>query len=384
MGQKSLSLTCKHCDKKNTLKGHQLLDLKTAPTCAGCGNDLLDHFTKPLEELSADAFIHDLDRQMLDALKKIPGIDTVLRTLLRHSLELSMRLHHQGNFIKASDQQLKSLYAKLKHAAAVLDMPVLPELYVVQDARVNAYTFGVEKCSIAISSGLLDLMSEEEITSVLAHELGHIKANHVLYKTASRLILTLADSIAQKTFGLGGLMLYPIQLALLRWDRASELSSDRASLLVVKNPMVVLRALMKMAGGATTIAKELNIDAFIEQALAYEKTQDEGPLGKYIAVMNSMFTTHPFPIWRAREIIDWVVSGAYFHILEGDYLRAKRLHSPICAVCGNEISSRDTICAQCKNQNEQKAAYGETIDKAWDSMKSWYDKKFNLPDDDKR
>lgn len=362
MSAASVKFICKACQSETSITKKKLLDLKRSPLCKTCHQELFAHFSAPFTSLSADAFIHQLDRQMLDALRKLPGIDTILRSLLQHSLELSMRLHHQGNFIKASDTQLKSLYDKLRYAAHVLDIQALPELYVVQDARANAYTFGVEKCSIAISSGLLDLMSDDEIISVLAHELGHIKANHVLYKTASRVLLSLADNIAQKTFGLGGLVLYPLQLALLRWDRASELSSDRASLLVVKNPMVVLTSLMKMAGGAQSIAKELKIDAFIEQAESYEKTQDEGPLGKYIAVMNSMFNTHPFPIWRAKEIIEWVYSGEYFSILDGTYAQTKKLDSD-------------------ETKIDQKGNYGETIDKALGGLKSWYDKKFNLPDE---
>lgn len=364
MTQTSLRLTCPHCHTENLVRKNKALALKASPLCKNCENDLLTFFNKPLLSITPDAFIHDLDRQMLAALKKIPGIDGVLRSLLRHSLELSMRLHHQGNFIKASDTQLKSLHEKLRYAAHMLDIAELPELYVLQEARANAYTFGVEKCSIAVSSGLLDLLSDEEIIAVLAHELGHIKAHHVLYKTASRLLMTLADNIAQKTFGLGGLVLYPMQIALLRWDRASELSSDRAALLVVKNPMVVLNALMKLAGGASSIAKELSIDEFIEQAEGYDKTQEEGPLGKYIAVMNSMFTTHPFPIWRAREIIEWVYSGDYFTILQGDFTRSHHLS-------GGNSDDKGTV----------KGNYQESIDKAWGNLKSWYDKNFTSPED---
>ena len=382
MNQPSLSLACENCQGETVLKKNKLLSLKSSPQCKTCHHDLLPYFTQPFSSLSADVFIHNLDRQMLDSLQRLPGIDTVLRSLLRHSIELSMRLAHQGNFIKASATQLKSLYEKLEYAARILDIPVLPELYVVQDARANAYTFGVEKCSIAISSGLLDLMSDEEIISVLAHELGHIKANHVLYKTASRLMVTLADNIAQKTFGLGGIVLYPLQIALLRWDRASELSSDRASLLVVKNPLVVLRSLMKMAGGTAAMAKELNIDAFIEQAEGYEKTQDEGPLGKYIAVMSNMFNTHPFPIWRAKEIIEWVYSGDYFRIMQGKYLKTPRLDARQCHRCGAQLEAVNAPCIKCAgDKNDPKGSYGESIDKAWGNLRSWYDKNFNLPKD---
>lgn len=346
---KSIKIDCQSCHHKNAITESQSLKIavEKPPLCKSCGQELLPFLTKAFSGLEASHFVHPLDRQMLDALKKIPGIDSVLRGLLRHSFELSMRLHHQGSFLKASDKQFKSLKEKLEYAAEILGVGP-PDLYVVQDLKVNAYTFGVEHCSIAITSGALELLSDDEILSVLAHELGHIKANHVLYKTASRILATLADSIAQKTLGLGGLMLYPIQIALLRWDRASELSSDRASLLVVKNPQIVLNTLMKLAGGSKALQKELNLSAFIEQAENYEKVQDEGPLGKYIAVMNDMFETHPLPIWRAREIIDWVKSGEYFKLLLGDY--PKVIETP--------------------------KAGKEGIDKALKDIRSWYDKNF--------
>lgn len=352
MTMRTISLSCLACSKTNTIKVSQALDLKESLRCSECEANLLPYFSRPLLDISPRAFIHHLDQQMLDALKAIPGVDSVLKALVRHSFELAMRLHHQGNFLKASKKQAKSLHEKLEMAAHILDIKELPELYIMPDTKINAYTFGVEKCAITISSGCLDYLSPEEITSVLAHELGHIKANHVLYKTASRIIASLTESLAQKTLGLGGIMLMPIRLALLRWDRASELSSDRASLVAVKNPHIVLTSLLKLAGGLSTKNKELSIKAFIEQAEAYEKTQDEGPLGKYMAVMDSVFTTHPFPIWRAKEIIEWVESGAYFQLLQGHYT---------------------------KDSSEFDNPKNYRVDRAFNSLKSWYDKNFNLP-----
>jgi Zn-dependent protease with chaperone function len=355
MNKNRLSITCINCHAKNNLTKTQSLNLTATKTCAECDTDLFPFYSAPFLDLSAKAFTHDLDHQMLEALKTIPGVDSLLRSLIKHSFELSMRLHHQGNFLKASPKQAKNIYKKLEEAALILDIRELPELYIMPDARISAYTFGVENCSIAISSGCLESFSLDEVTSVLAHELGHIKAGHVLYKIASRILATLADSIAQKTLGVGGLLLYPIKIALLRWDRASELSSDRASLLVVKNPAVVLNSLMKLAGGSSALHRQLDIKAFIEQAERYEKTQTEGPLGKYIAIMDSMFNTHPFPIWRAQEIIEWVESGDYFKILQGNY--PKRSH----------------------DSASEKPTTGFTVNQALGSLKSWYDEKFSLP-----
>ena len=364
----SQHIKCPSCGKENTFKNSQLLDLSGALSCAVCNASLLKHFDEPFLSMPADAFVHPLDRQMLLAMKKIPGIETVLKTLLRHSFELSMRLYHQGNFVQVSPKQFKSLQTLAERAANHLDLGFLPEIFVVPEARANAYTFGVEKCAVAISSGCLELLTKEELLAVLAHEFGHIKANHVLYKTATRILSSLAENIAQKTLGLGGLMLYPIQIALLRWDRASELSSDRAALLVVKNPQIVLNTLMKLAGGSAN-KKELNIDAFIKQAEDYEKTQDEGPLGKYIAVMNSMFRTHPFPIWRAREIIDWVKSGEYIKLLQGGFVIHKRL-STYCPSCGIEHSGKELLCQKCQEKASPKEE-GEVLDQTIKNFQKW-------------
>src|SRR5690606_35842340 len=103
-----------------------------------------------------------------------------------------------------------------------------------------------------------------------------------------------ASTIVQATFGVGSLVVYPIQMALLRWDRASELSSDRAALLVVKNPHTVIRTLMKVAGGSRRLSSELSIDAFVEQADGFGKLQDEGPLGRYITIFQTLFRSHPY------------------------------------------------------------------------------------------
>ena len=136
-------------------------------------------------------------------------------------------------------KQLPDIWKSFVYAGSVLGIQeaALPELYVYQDPVPNAYTFGVENNFVAISTGCLNLLNEEEILFVLGHELGHVHADHVLYKSAARVFGSVASTVIQATMGLGSLVVYPIQIMLLRWDRASELSCDRAALLVVKKPV---------------------------------------------------------------------------------------------------------------------------------------------------
>ena len=68
---------------------------------------------------------------------------------------------------------------------------------------------------------------------------------------------------------LAGLPLMAIQLALLEWSRAAELSCDRAAALVTRDPQAVCRALMTITAGEA--ADDLNLDAFIAQGMDYER-----------------------------------------------------------------------------------------------------------------
>jgi Zn-dependent protease with chaperone function len=411
----AVDFTCGECGAVNRLPRDKVLNLKASPLCGRCEKPLLRAYDRPFDDLDPDSYIHPLDKETLDALKRIPGVSTLLRSLIRHSFELATRLHHHANFVRVGPTgmvtgrdaehppegapvQLPTLWTRFEAAARALGIKQLPELYVYQDPVPQAYTFGVDRYFIAISTGCLELLDDDEITVILAHELGPVHADHVLYKSAARVFGSVASTIVQATFGIGSLVVYPIQLALLRWDRASELSSDRAALIVVKNPQTVMRALMKVAGGTRRLGNELSIDAFIEQADSFGKMQDEGPLGRYITIFQTLFRSHPFPIWRTKEILDWVTTGNYLEILDGEYKTRAIAVTKACPSCGAINKADAIICSQCGHQlideptgeeaaravREVKEAAGvddgtgDVVAKAWGEVRGWYKRNFTM------
>ena len=78
---------------------------------------------------------------------------------------------------------------------AWLDVPE-PELYVTAEAAPNAFTFGHTKPFITLTAGLIDMLSDEELFFVIGHEVGHIKAGHVLYGTMALLPTFLQSLLA--------------------------------------------------------------------------------------------------------------------------------------------------------------------------------------------
>jgi len=193
-----------------------------------------------------------------------------------------------------------------------LDWSERPELFVSQTPFVNAGAFGMDKPFIVINSGALHLLDDDEMRSLLAHELGHVMSGHALYRTI--LILILNVSFASLPF-LAGIALLPIRIGLLEWYRKSELSSDRAGLLGSQDATASLRMFLKMAGGGNMA--EMDLNAFLVQAKEYEEAG--GALDRIFQILNTLDRTHPFNTLRAAELQRWIEAGHYDRILRGEY-----------------------------------------------------------------
>ena len=86
----------------------------------------------------------------------------------------------------------------------------------------------------------------------------------MLYMTALNILLSAGGGLPF----LLGLPFRAVTAVLLEWYRAAELSCDRAATLAVRDPQIVCRTLMVLAGGMP--ADDLNLDAFMAQAMEYE------------------------------------------------------------------------------------------------------------------
>src|SRR5258708_7097417 len=172
----------------------------------------------------------------------------------------------------------------------------------------------MDKPFIVINSGALKLLDDDEMRTLLGHEVGHVMSGHALYVTI--LILILNFSFTTLPF-LAGIALLPIRIALLEWFRKSELSSDRAGLLAAQDANAAMRMYLKMAGGGDM--KQMDLNAFLEQAKEYEESG--GPLDRIFQILNTLERTHPFNTLRAAELQRWIEAGQYERILNGEYTR---------------------------------------------------------------
>lgn len=310
-------IRCRYCGQRNQIKQEN-----GSPKCGRCRLILSDETHKKFASLDKHEYIHPSDSRALAALKAIPGIDTALKKLIEVTGESAIRVVFMASAVKVTPKQCPDLYAKLQIACATLGVEA-PDLYIQQNPIVNAFTGGVEKPIIVLHSSLLERLTDEEVLAVVAHEVGHIHAEHVLYLTAARLIEALANVglaatpvVTPIAFIVKEILSATMRGALLAWARRAELSCDRAALLVTQDPHIIGKTMMKLCGG--TFASKINYEEFLNQARDFEKNYDENALDRFWADIITSGMTHPFPVWRVSEILKWVDSGEYKSLMEGE------------------------------------------------------------------
>jgi Zn-dependent protease with chaperone function len=274
-----------------------------------------------LRDIDPSAWEHPADKAALQALRRIPVFDQVLKALFGVFGEKPIRLTFQANAVRVGRRQFPDIYDCYLEVCETLDVEKPYPLFVSQTPIVNAGAYGMKEPFIVLNSGSIRLLDRDEMTYLLGHEVGHVLSGHVLYKTMTVLLLQLAEM----GFPVVGLAARVVLIALLEWSRKSELSADRAGLLAVQHPEATMRSFMKLAGGG--LDEETNLNDFMLQADEYRLTGDVSDT--VFKVLNLLGTTHPFHVLRAAEIRDWIENGDYDRVLRGEYRRRGEAPDPV-------------------------------------------------------
>ena len=263
-----------------------------------------------LTGLKADHFRHPLDLNATTTLRQLPGLDMVVRMALGPVAEQVFYLDNISSSVLVSDRQLPHLHELLLEACKILDLDA-PQLYIRQHPVPNAYTFAMrgKQPFIVIHTALIELLNPAEIQAVIGHELGHLKCDHSVYLTLANLI-----TLAASQLPFAELLVPTFQTQIMEWVRCAEFTCDRAALLVVQEAQTIASLLMKLSGGSPSLSAQLNVDAFLDQARAYDVAV-ASETGEVIKQIRTQDLTHPLPVLRAREIDRWFNSPEYQTLL---------------------------------------------------------------------
>lgn len=279
---------------------------------------------KKFPGISPQAIVSETDKVALDALKKVPLLPQIISKFHEFGFDRWMYCYNMSMSVRCGPHQYKTLHRILQESCDVLDMPE-PELYITSNPFPNAFTGGVERPYITLRSSIIDTLDDEQLYHLMGHELGHIKAGHVLYFSVARVLIPLMELIGRRTFGLGDVASIGLLLAFYEWMRQAEITADRAGLLVSQSLETSIDANLCLTAGPNRLSHEMSRDAFMDQARAYQDMTGWDAIGKVlIFILMSATYTHPMPVHRTQQLERWVLSGEYDRIIEGEYSRAEQ------------------------------------------------------------
>ena len=302
-----------------------------------------------LEGLRPQAYEHPTDAAALKALKNTSGFETFIRKVNEWGIERYLRVQLTGSYLRVTPDSFPDLHRILSDVRDRLDVSTDIDLYVAAGGEINAYTFGVDHPLIVLTSPAVELLSPDELTYVIGHEIGHVKSGHVLYYQIADVLPLIGGLIAGVTFNLGEYFTTGIQMALLYWKRTSEYTADRAGLLACQNAEVAWKALMKLAGLPSRYYDTVNTEDFLKQARDF-KDLDVDTLSRVARWLSVLGATHPWTVERAQMLHQWIDDGSYENVLKNPRITQFKLPPGVknfCTNCGYPLKGTESFCPSC-------------------------------------
>lgn len=219
-----------------------------------------------------------------------------------------------GNALQVSKKHFFRLKQIIEHQSELLKVKE-PKLFIYQDPYPNAYTIGYKNpYSIVLSSSLVESLTEEELEAVICHELGHVRFNH---SRISSIVSPAGKDIPFLTW------------IFSFWQRASELTADRVSLLTTENPRSLITALVKISIGPKFL-EQIDEEELLNQSKEVQQT--------FLNKWGELLSNHPYLTRRIHNLLLWAKEEGL------PYYKGGKM---FCINCGTQISISVKFCPKC-------------------------------------
>ncbi|CTQ58604.1 zinc metalloprotease HtpX [Roseibium album] len=223
--------------------------------------------------------------------------------------KMVLRMHHAQ---EVDERSMPDFYRMVQRLAQNADLP-MPKVYIINNPQPNAFATGrnPQNAAVAATTGLLNMLTPEEVAGVMAHELAHVKNHDTLIMTITATIAGAISMLANFAFFFGGnrnnplgivgmllmMIVAPMAAMVVQMaiSRTREYAADRMGARICGEPMWLASALGKIAGGVERIH---NPDAEANPATAHMFIMN--PLSG--ERMDNLFSTHPNTQNRIDEL----------------------------------------------------------------------------------
>jgi heat shock protein HtpX len=209
-----------------------------------------------------------------------------------------------------SESEAPKLYQSMRELTTRAGLP-MPRLYVIPQDQPNAFATGrnPEHSAVAVTRGILSLLSEEELRGVLAHELAHIRHRDILIQSVAATIGAAITYLGYMLLWFGGdsnnsplglvaslalVLLAPLAATIIQLSisRQREYAADAGGAAISGNPESLASALLRLEQGAAAMPMQVNQAA---EPLYIVKPFSAKGIG-------GLFSTHPPIEERVRRL----------------------------------------------------------------------------------
>jgi heat shock protein HtpX len=209
-----------------------------------------------------------------------------------------------------SEQEAPQIYAMVRELTTAAKMP-MPRIYLIPQAQPNAFATGrsPEKAAVAVTAGITQLLSPDELRGVIAHELAHIRNRDTLIQAVAATIGGAITYLGYMLLWFGGddesplgliaslvlVLLAPIAASIIQLaiSRQREFSADATGAQICGNPESLASALLRLEEGAKATPMKVNEAT---ECLYIVKPLSGG------RGMSNLFSTHPPIEERVRRL----------------------------------------------------------------------------------
>ena len=239
--------------------------------------------------------------------------------------ELTVRMMRRG--VLVTDKQFAWVKSEVDACAKILHISPPSAVFIVGKGRMKAEAVNFKTPFIVLPSELIDKSSPKALRFAIGRQMGHIKCDHVFYKT----LTSEAGGSLEFVFGKWGQELLNAffgkvsDLVLVDWILAHEISADRAGLIACQDLVVAQQALLNFKLAISFEGIELNVEDYLEQAKIAQKRQKltieslpepvQNGFGRWQR-SERLQSEHPFILQRIKALQEYAESEAYQKLFE--------------------------------------------------------------------
>ena len=217
--------------------------------------------------------------------------------------------HYKAQRVTEDDRT--GLYQIVRRLAVKANLP-MPKVYIIPDKVPNAFATGRNPthAAVAANQGLLDLLSEEEIEGVLAHEMSHVKHRDILISSVAAIFVSAITYLARSSrysssnrrnnlLAVLGVVLLPIAAMIIQMtiSRTREYAADEGAARLTGHPEWLMSALSKL----DNMAKQMPMQNATPETSHMFIVNPFSGLSKSLA---TLFSTHPSTEKRIERLAE--------------------------------------------------------------------------------